>query len=171
MIAQVKAFMGNSVHYCGDVVTCDGGTWQAKRDTARAPPHEDWACLAQAGRNAVSPKIKGTYREDQAYTYLDIVALNGSSFIAKCDEPGMCPGEGWQVIASAGKQGKPGVKGDKGDRGDHGHHGVTTIETRAFKGWIIDRERYIVTPILADGSKGEPLNLHSLFEQYDNDRS
>ena len=171
MSSLAQRIMGNSVHYCGDVVMCDGGTWQAKRDTARAPPHEDWACLAQAGRNAVSPKIKGTYREDQAYTYLDIVALNGSSFIAKCDEPGMCPGEGWQVIASAGKQGKPGVKGDKGDRGDHGHHGVTTIETRAFKGWIIDRERYIVTPILADGSKGEPLNLHSLFEQYDNDRS
>ena len=40
----VKAYMPETVHYEGDVVVHGGATWQALRDTARAPPHvDDWS--------------------------------------------------------------------------------------------------------------------------------
>jgi len=61
------------------------------------------------------------------YSALDVVALNGASFIARHDAPGMCPGEGWQMIASQGKRGQTGEKGDRGDRGPAGP-AVTRIE-------------------------------------------
>ncbi|WP_275945519.1 hypothetical protein [Bradyrhizobium sp. BRP22] len=34
------------------------------------------------------PTIRGTYRDDGEYSFLDIVALNGSSFVARADSPG-----------------------------------------------------------------------------------
>jgi hypothetical protein len=111
--------------------------------------------------------VCGTYREDWHYDQLNIVALNGSSFIAKCNDPGPCPGDNWQLIASHGKPGKPGLKGDCGERG---LPGITTVVTTAFKGWKIDRESYTISPILADGSEGSPLHLRALFEQYDGER-
>jgi hypothetical protein len=48
----VKTYVADAVHYPGDVVTHDGSTYQALRDTARAPPVDDWICLARAGRDA-----------------------------------------------------------------------------------------------------------------------
>jgi hypothetical protein len=111
--------------------------------------------------------IKGTWKDDAVYNFLNMVALNGSSFIAKCDDPGPCPGDGWQLIASAGKPGRPGQKGDHGERG---LSGITTVVTMAFKGWRIDRENYTIIPILDDGSEGAALHLRALFEQYDGER-
>jgi hypothetical protein len=57
------------------------------------------------------------------YARLDIVALNSSSFIARKDQPGPCPGEDWQLIVRAGKQGRPGPRGAKGERGEPGSKG------------------------------------------------
>lgn len=119
----VKAY-GEGVHYAGDVVTHAGGTYQASKDTGREPPHEDWVCLAAAGaagRDADQIDICGTYDPGKVYRRLSIVALNGGAFIAKNDEPGECPGEGWQVIAMRGKPGQA-VKGDPGQavKGDPG---------------------------------------------------
>jgi hypothetical protein len=110
------------------------------------------------------PRIRGTHSEVESYSFMDIVALNGCSFIARADDPGPCPGDGWQLIASAGKPGKPGPKGDRGERG------TTTIVTSRFRGWKVDRENYTVIPINDDGSDGEPLPLRGLFEQYDGER-
>jgi hypothetical protein len=45
------------------------------------------------------------------------VALNGSSFVALKDRPGDCPGDGWQLLASAGKRGERGLRGPIGDTG------------------------------------------------------
>jgi hypothetical protein len=72
--------------------------------------------IARGGRDAITPQVLGTYKEDFEYHRLDIVALNGSSFIAKRDDPGPCPGEGWQLLASAGRTGGRGEKGAQAPR-------------------------------------------------------
>ena len=105
----VRAYKPEAVHYEGDVVVHLGTTWQALRDTGRAPPHgDDWICLAAAGIDASTPTIRGTYDAEARYQHLDIVAQGGSSFIARKDEPGACPGPDWQLIASAGRPGRTG---------------------------------------------------------------
>jgi hypothetical protein len=107
----------DEIHYQGAVVSHDGATWQARCDTGRAPPHDDWACLARAGRdgmNGASLRICGTWNVETQYGALDMVILNGGAFVAKRDEPGPCPGDGWQLMASQGKQGKPGERGPPG---------------------------------------------------------
>lgn len=122
---QVRSFAEGEVHYEGALAVFEGATWQATRDTARQPPHEDWRCVAAAGRDGRdgsdgrSPDPRGTYAEGETYERLDVVAMNGGSFIALRDNPGPCPGEGWQLLAGRGKPGKPGEKGE-GVRGDPG---------------------------------------------------
>lgn len=119
------------VYYEGDTCSHDGATYQASRDTGRAPPHEDWTCIAAAGRNGVDGRsftIRGTYAEGvDDYRGMDVVALNGAAFIAKRDDPGPCPGDGWQLIASQGKQGKPGERGQPGQKGDRGEPGPAVV--------------------------------------------
>lgn len=114
----------DGVHYAGDVVTHDGATYQASKDTGREPPHDDWVCLARAGRDGQdgaegrSFRIRGTYAEGiEDYTALDLVSLNGGAFIAKTNAPGACPGPDWQLVASQGKRGAPGEPGKPGQRG------------------------------------------------------
>jgi hypothetical protein len=112
-LPAVRGWAPNTVHYKGDVVAHGGGTYQASRDTGQAPGHADWICLACPGRDAAMPKVRSTWSEAESYAALDIVALSGSSFIARRDKPGLCPGEGWQLIASAGRQG---IKGPQGEQ-------------------------------------------------------
>jgi hypothetical protein len=162
-IEGVRAYVEDVVHYEGDIVVREGSTYLAKCDTAKAPPHADWACIAAAGRDARMPKVCGTYREGETFSYLDIVALNGSSFIARWDDPGPCPGDGWQLIASAGRAGKPGPKGEIGEPGPRGLPGQAGPK---IVGWQIDPEHYRATPLMSDGSEGPALELRGLFEQY-----
>ena len=163
-IASVEAFVEGAVHYEGVVVLHMGSTYQARCDTARTPPHEDWALIAAKGRDAAMPKIMGTYREAESYSFLNIVALNGSSFIARTDDPGPCPGDAWQLIASAGRPGKQGPKGERGEAGLRGERG---LPAPTILGWKIDRAAYTATPIMADNSDVEPLQLRPFFEQFD----
>lgn len=114
------------VHYANEVVTFDGSTFQAVRDTGRAPPHDDWRPLARAGRDGSDGRsfnVRGTYSESESYSGLDMVALNGASFVARYDSPGTCPGEGWQLMAAQGKRGPPGPIGDRGAPGEPGPPG------------------------------------------------
>ena len=67
-LKAAKPFVDGAVHYEGDVVLHQGSTYQARCDTARTPPHDDWALIAAKGRDAVMPKIIGTYREGETYT-------------------------------------------------------------------------------------------------------
>lgn len=110
------------VHYEAEAVTHRGSLYQSLRDTAKEPPHEDWICIASAGQDGRSFEIRGTYKESGEYRHLDVVALNGASFAAKSDNPGPCPGDGWQLIATQGKRGAPGERGNatKGDPGPPG---------------------------------------------------
>lgn len=110
----------DKVHYEGDVVVHAGSTYQAERDTAKEPPHADWICVAKAGadgRDGRSFTIRGTWSEASEYQALDVVALGGASFAARHDNPGACPGAGWQLIAAQGKRGNPGEKGREVQRG------------------------------------------------------
>jgi hypothetical protein len=61
-IEGVRTYVEDMVHYEGDIVVREGSTYLANRDTGRAPPHADWACIAAAGRDARMPKVCGTYR-------------------------------------------------------------------------------------------------------------
>lgn len=114
----VKAWE-DRVYYEGDCCSFEGATYQAQRDTGRAPTHDDWACIAAAGKNGAdgrSLRVCGTFNAEGKYEALDLVALNGGAFVARKDDPGHCPGEGWQMVASRGKPGAPG-EGRKGDPG------------------------------------------------------
>jgi hypothetical protein len=156
----------DAVHYAGAVVVHAGATWQAARDTGQAPGHPDWVCLARSGRDAAMPNVRATWAETETYAALDIVALNGCSFIARRDQPGVCPGEGWQLIASAGKPGIKGVAGERGDRGEPGARGLPGASAPLIVGWTIDAKAYTATPILSDQSPAAPLELRGLFEQF-----
>lgn len=115
------------VHRRGEAVTHGGALWQATGDTGKEPPHADWRCLAFAGKDGLTPEFVGTYEDGGEFRRLDVVALNGGSFVALRDNPGPCPGDGWQLVASRGKPGQS-VKGDKGDKGDKGEPGDDAAE-------------------------------------------
>jgi hypothetical protein len=164
-IASVEAFVDGEVHYEGNIVSHRGATYQARCDTAKPPPHDDWACIAARGLDAAMPKIVGTFKEGEPYSFMNIVALSGSSFIARTDDPGPCPGEGWQLIASAG-HGKTGKPGPQGDRGEAGQRGPAGAAAPVILGWQIDRDAYTATPIMSDNSDVPALQLRGLFEQF-----
>ena len=106
---------------------------------------------------------RGTYKEDGEYAAYDAVALNGGSFLALHDNPGPCPGPGWQLLAGPGKRGVAGERGSQGERGPKGEPGD---RGPTIKGWKIDRANYMATPVMSDGSAGPSLELCGLFEQF-----
>ena len=101
---------------------------------------------------ALAQRIKGTHNPQAEYSVGDVVALDGGSFIARKDNPGKCPGDGWQLMA---RQGQRGIAGPEGKRGPPGN---------IIVGWILDRSNFRVTPRLSDGTLGPPLELRALFE-------
>jgi hypothetical protein len=165
-IERVYGYVEDAVHYRGDIVTHRGSTYQAQCDTAREPPHKDWICVARAGvdgkdgRDGCSPNVRGTFKTGESYRAFDIVALNGGSFIARRDDPGDCPGDGWQLMSTPGRRGQQGPRGERGPAGPAG---------QVIKSWQIDWERYRVTPLMSDGSVGPTLELQPLFEQFHNE--
>jgi hypothetical protein len=100
---------------------------------------------------ALATRVRGTYQAGTNYVRGDMVALDGGSFIARKDNPGKCPGDGWQLMA---KQGQRGIAGPEGKRGPPGN---------IITGWIVDRGSYQITPRLSDGSLGPVLELRELF--------
>jgi hypothetical protein len=98
---------------------------------------------------ALTQRIRGTFDPKAKYNLGDVVALDGASFIARRDNPGPCPGSGWQLLA---KQGARGVAGPKGEPG------------KTIASWVVDRGAYIVRPKFSDGSVGPALELRELFE-------
>jgi hypothetical protein len=159
-----KEWTRETVFYEGSVVTHDGGCYQALRDSGEPPANEaHWRCLAAPGRDANSIRHRGTFKEDSEYAAFDAVALNGGSFLALRDRPGLCPGPGWQLLAAPGKRGVAGERGPQGDRGPAGPAGK---DAATFVGWDVDSSSFTVTPVMSDGSKGPPLHLHALFQRF-----
>jgi hypothetical protein len=157
---SVKAWQEDVVYHEGEIVAFAGGTYQAAKDTARAPGAQDWFCLASAGDSFT---VRGAFNETAEYRRLDVVALNGGSFIALKDAPGPCPGCGWHLLASQGKRGAAGEKGERGAQGPQGNPGLSGATIRD---WKIDREKYVATPVMSDGRDGPPLELLGLFQQF-----
>jgi Collagen triple helix repeat (20 copies) len=163
MLPIVKEFAIGKVHYAGDIVAHEGGLWQAKTDTGQTPPNSDWITLAAKGldgKDGETFSVRGTWKEGLTYSRFDVVAIEGSAFVARCDKPGQCPGDDWQLIAAHGRQGIKGPPGHKGDRGEQGDPGASIV------GWKIDQKKYTVTPIMSDGTQPTVLNLRELFEQF-----
>jgi Collagen triple helix repeat (20 copies) len=170
-LSSVKTYEPDAVHYQGDVVAHEGATYQALRDTGRSPPHgADWICLALAGTNGRSPRVCGTFDPNTLYGELDIVALNGGSFIARHDDPGPCPGAGWQLLTRPGKRGDKGLRGDKGTSGEKGERGEPGKAAPGIVAWQLDAPNYRATPLLSNGNEGPPLELRAIFEQFHNER-
>jgi Collagen triple helix repeat (20 copies) len=142
------------VHYDGEIVTHSGSTWCAARDTAEEPPHDDWVCVAEGGRDGRSFTIRGLWKAAEQYRAFDVVALNGSSFIARIDEPGPCPGDGWQLIAAQGNRGKAGERGPKGERGPAG---------RALVAAAVDAEGLLT--LTADDGSAITCDLYPLLSR------
>jgi hypothetical protein len=104
---------------------------------------------------ALATKVRGTYQAGTNYARGDMVVLDGGSFIARKDNPGKCPGDGWQLFA---KQGARGIAGPPGERGPSG---------RSIVSWKVDRQHFLVIPIMSDGKEGPALELRALFEPED----
>jgi hypothetical protein len=157
----VEEWTRATVFYQGNVVTFHGGSYQALRDTGEPPDNEaHWRCLAAPGKSICH---RGTYKEDGEYAAYDAVALNGGSFLALYDKPGPSPGPCLQLLAASGKRGVAGERGAQGERGPKGEAGD---RGPTIKGWKIDRELYVATPVMSDGSAGPSLELRALFEQF-----
>jgi hypothetical protein len=161
-----KIWREESVTYEGEVVSFDGSLWQARKDTAQVPGGSDWICVARAGRDGCdgrTPHVCGTYDVYKKYEQLDVVTCDGAAFIARRDDPGICPGDGWQLLSgkgSRGSRGETGSCGEKGERGPPGKAAPTVVN------WTLDRKNYRAIPTMSDGRAGTPLELRELFEQF-----
>jgi hypothetical protein len=163
-LETVKDHVEGHVYYERDIVAAgDGALYQAERDTAATPPHPDWRRITRAGRDgkdALNFRIEGTFDPAAKYHRLSIVTLNGSSFVARHDDPGPCPGDGWQLLASAGKRGQQGLRGERGERGPTGP--LATAPRIASTD--IDPE-YNLNILYTDGSR-DTIPLRPAFAQF-----
>jgi Collagen triple helix repeat (20 copies) len=141
----------SGIHYQSAVVTHDGSTWIALRDTASAPPHDDWQPLALRGADAPVGEVRGLYDPQATYHKFDCVTKDGAEWRAKRDDPGALPGDGWSLSS---RQGAP---GPKGVRGEPGPAGAKIVSRKLKKFTLIDT--------LSDGSTIE-CDLRSAFEHY-----
>lgn len=148
------------VYYQGQLVFLDGSTYCARRDTGRSPPHDDWAPVALAGRNGADGRTgepRGGWDAGEVYAKLDRVTHNGSEWIARYDNPGPLPGDGWMLGAQRAR-GRPGEPGPAGPPGPAGI-GVKDVE---LEDWSI---RFALT-----NGRDIALDLRPLFERYHRER-
>ena len=110
------------------------------------------------GRDGRSLKIRDTWDPDACYFALDVVACDGASFVARRDNPGPCPGDGWQLCARQGPRGRPGPQGERGEKGRDG------LSAPVITNWKLDVRARTATPIYSDGRFGPALELGALFE-------
>jgi integrin beta 3 len=159
-----RAYRQGAVHYAREVILCEGSTWIAERDTAQAPPHEDWVLVAARGEPAKQGRILGLHDPELAYLELDRVVKNGSEWLALKDDPGELPGEGWLQVSRAGSKGAPGPRGEKGERGAKGEQGQSLVIEK------IEVNGYGITLFQSNG-KPVAFDMRGVFERYDTERS
>lgn len=128
------------IHYQGEIVTHQGSTWQASRDTAAAPPDDAWSPLALRGDDAPVGEVRGLYDPSASYRKFDLVTFDNSEWRAVKDDPGPLPGDGWIISA---KRGKPGIKGERGEPGERGPPGRELVALKV-EGWQL-------VAVLSDG--------------------
>jgi hypothetical protein len=158
-----KTWLQESVTYEGEVVSYDGSLFQARKDTAQVPSGADWVCVARAGRDGLTPNARGAFNVYKKYAQLDVVEYEDASYIARRNNPGICPGDGWQLVSRSGRRGPAGERGARGGKGERGARGE---DGREITGWHLERATYRAFPVYADGRMGPELNLRGLFEQF-----
>jgi hypothetical protein len=70
-LPQVRNWKPETVYYSGELVACDGASWQARKDSATAPGSTDWTLIARAGRvgrHGASVTPRGEWDEHDAYS-------------------------------------------------------------------------------------------------------
>jgi len=72
------------------------------------------------GADARQWRHRRAYDQRQAYAEGDVVAHDGGSWLALCDNPGSLPGDDWAQLTVRGQRGKPGDKGERGLTGPEG---------------------------------------------------
>src|SRR5262249_15125743 len=128
--------------------------------------------LASLATETAGLHLRGAYRSDQDYDRLDIVTLDGSSYIARRESPGPCPGEGWRMLASAGGTGAQGMRGARGERGERGPPWPRPRDWPPREAGGVNRRlagrcrRLRGGSGPADGREGAVLELRALFEQF-----
>ena len=168
-LPQVKVW-AEGVSYAGEVFTHKGALYQAINDTGTEPAATlpDWLCLAAAGsdgsngRDGVDGRsltICETFDPDDEYAALDVVTLDHRWFVAKYDNPGVCPGPGWKAGPGIGKTGKPGPPGERGPKGEN-------IAAPVIVGWETRSEAFEIIPIMSDGGLGPAASIRDLFAQF-----
>ena len=105
-------------------------------------------------------RFRGSYDPNAEYFVHDIVAKNGSSFVALRDRPGGCPNEHWRLLAGKGDRGQVGPPGPRGMTGGRGE------PAPAIKAWLVNKAKFTASPILTDGSVGAALELKGLFQEF-----
>lgn len=105
-------------------------------------------------------RVRGTHDPSTEYHALDVVALNGGSFVARRDAPGPCPGDDWQLLASAGKRGARGERGAQGFAGPAGRDGA---DAPLWSSVSFDPKRRAFMARMSDGSLGPEISLRLLF--------
>ena len=148
-------------------MVCDGGLYQATRDTGHGVAHPDWICLARAGRDGrdgTTPEVCGTFDAKAVYKKLDIVVCDGAAFIARRDNPGIIGlGDGWQMMSRQGKPGRKGETGERGLRGEKGDTGPPAVVPQLIGSRIGDNYELIL--VYSDNSK-QIIPLRPAFERY-----
>jgi hypothetical protein len=107
-------------------------------------------------------RVRGTYESGREYKSLDVVMLNGASFIALEDRPGPCPGDGWQLLAGCGSRG---ARGPAGARGERGLRGLDAPVVPHVKGFNVDAKTYTLSVLLSDGQV-HALSLRAMFAHF-----
>jgi hypothetical protein len=97
---------------------------------------------------ALNPR--GAFDSLEVYSALDVVMLNGSSWVAIKDNPGSLPGSGWRLLASAGARGQRGPAGRQGERG---------AAAPTWKGVSFDLKNRCFWTRMSDGSEGPQISL------------
>jgi hypothetical protein len=147
------------------MVAHNGALYQARKDTAQAPGGSDWVCVAHHGRDAITPTVRGAFDAHEAYAELDIVSFDGCAYIARSDNPGLCPGEGWEPLSKRGAKGRRGeaIRGPQGEKGAKGEKGDDALE---IVSWSYDAPGYRAIPFMSNGKPGKELDLRPFFERF-----
>ena len=92
---------------------------------------------------------------------------DGACWIAKYSNPGILPGEGWQILSCKGERGRPGPQGPRGEQGERGDAGPQGSPGVDIVGWQINPIAFSITPQMRDGSYAPSIDLLPLFRAYD----
>jgi len=121
--AEVRLELAQAAHDLAADVTARLAEVRDGKDGEPGPPGADSTVPGPPGEDGKSFTGRRTYSDKETYSALDVVGLDGSSFFALRDDPGPCPGDGWQMMSPRGRAGQPGQRGEKGERGSAGPPG------------------------------------------------